>query len=71
LAENKLIVYQISIDQLKLLKECQLEVPSFYKKMPDDFYDLGEMGQDTQTFGRNIFKMANRLFKNNKCCSGR
>ncbi|MCX6581630.1 MAG: hypothetical protein NT166_15755, partial [Candidatus Aminicenantes bacterium] len=56
LAEDKLKVFEVSVDQLKLLKEWPLETPSFYKKMPADFYDLGKMGEDSQTFGRNIFK---------------
>ena len=56
LSENNLKAYEISINQLKLIKEWQLEAPSFYKKMPDDFYDLGKMGEDNQTFGNNIFK---------------
>jgi len=55
-AEDKLKAYEVSVDQLKLLKEWPLETPPFYKKMPGDFYDLGKMGEDTQTFGRNIFK---------------
>ena len=54
--ENKLKAYEISIDQLKVLKEWPLEIPSFYKKMPDDFYNMGEMGEDPQIFTRNYYK---------------
>ena len=55
-AEDKLKAFQVSVAQLKLLKEWPLETPSFYKKMPDDFYNMGGMGEDSQTFNRNYFK---------------
>jgi hypothetical protein len=40
LAENELKTYEISTKQLKVLKEWDLEVPKFYKKMPEDFYNM-------------------------------
>lgn len=56
LSEDKLKTYEISINQLKLLKEWQLEIPSFYKKMPDDFYTVGKINEDPQIFNKNYFK---------------
>ncbi|UCH97251.1 MAG: hypothetical protein JSV88_10480 [Candidatus Aminicenantes bacterium] len=38
LFENELKVYEIPLEKLEVTKEVKLEIPSFYKKMPEDFY---------------------------------
>jgi hypothetical protein len=57
LAENELRAYEISTKQLKVLKEWNLEVPKFYKKMPEDFYTKKQYKKqigESRTFSRNI-----------------
>ncbi|HLP47328.1 MAG TPA: hypothetical protein VK469_15360, partial [Candidatus Kapabacteria bacterium] len=56
LAEDKLKAYEISVDQLKLLKEWPLDIPSFYKKMPVDFYSMGKISEDSQAYDKNYYK---------------
>jgi hypothetical protein len=36
--ENELKVYVVSTKTLEIIKEVQLEIPPFYKKMPESFY---------------------------------
>ena len=38
MAENELKVYEICADRLKVVKKTNLEIPPFYKKMPENFY---------------------------------
>jgi hypothetical protein len=38
IVENELKVFEIDADRIKVLRENVLEVPSFYIKMPQDFY---------------------------------
>jgi hypothetical protein len=52
LAENELKVYEICTDRLKVVKKTNLEVPSFYKKMPEDFYIFKRYDDDPRGFRR-------------------
>lgn len=40
IVENELKVYEICPDRIAVIKETNLEVPPFYKKMPEDFYSF-------------------------------
>ncbi len=50
LAENELKVTLISAKTLEPVKEVNLEIPSFYKKMPDDFYSWNKEKQQNENF---------------------
>jgi len=52
IAENELNVYEISADGLKVVKETPLEIPAFYKKMPEDFYVFKKYDDDPLGFRR-------------------
>ena len=56
LAENELKVYVICPDKLEILKEVNLEIPAFYKKMPDDFYVFKLYENDSRDFYRDYQK---------------
>jgi hypothetical protein len=46
--ENELKVYEISAAQMKVKKEIALTVPTFYKKMPADFYKFKRYTDDKE-----------------------
>ncbi|MCU0287446.1 MAG: hypothetical protein MUF15_13765 [Acidobacteria bacterium] len=52
MAENELKVYQFDVNSLIIIKETSLEVPSFYKKMPEDFYIFKKYDDDPLGFNR-------------------
>jgi len=49
MSANKLTLYVISSKQLKVVKQVDLEAPSFYKQMPDTFYIWKKYGE-TRSF---------------------
>ncbi len=49
MAENELILHVISTTSLEEIKVIPLEIPSFYKKMPPNFYAPAKKGGSTMT----------------------
>jgi hypothetical protein len=52
--ENELKVFEIDPDEIKVLREITLETPSFYKKMPPDFYIFEEPPTDGNKFVKTV-----------------
>ena len=52
MAENELKVYEVDANSLNVIREVPLEVPSFYKKMPKDFYIFKKYDDDPSGFHR-------------------
>jgi hypothetical protein len=52
MAENELKVYIICHDNLKVLREVNLDKPGFYKKMPDDYYAFKRYENDQRGWDR-------------------
>ena len=54
LSENELKVHVVSLKELKVEKEVVLEIPKFYKKMPDGFYGWKKYEGSDKGFTRDI-----------------
>ncbi len=68
--ENELKTVEIDADELKILREIDLEIPEFYKKMPGDFYILKEYHMDTNRFMKDteLWKIAYSSITNIDTC---
>ncbi|MCP5105385.1 MAG: hypothetical protein GY950_18495 [bacterium] len=56
LIENELKVHIVSSKSLEVLKTVKLEVPAFYKKMPETFYAWKRYGNGNNNFARDLEK---------------
>jgi hypothetical protein len=56
MAENELKVFEIDADKIEVLRETVLEVPSFYIKMPQDFYIEKDSIKSKRNLGLDVEK---------------
>ncbi|MGE5344113.1 MAG: hypothetical protein ACM3SY_21820 [Candidatus Omnitrophota bacterium] len=69
LRENELMVTLISSKTLETVKEIPLETPSFYKKMPKDFYLMEDNFQPINELIRNIENWSMSYSRITNCCT--
>ncbi|MGE5344107.1 MAG: hypothetical protein ACM3SY_21790 [Candidatus Omnitrophota bacterium] len=69
LIENELKVTLISSKTLEIVKEVPLEIPAFYKKMPEDFYTFKKYAQSGNEFHLDLETWSMGYSKITNCCT--